>query len=197
MAWTHKALPGGGPAWGCFYMFQGEGRAAAESSTWEAGANGEWPRTSSPSATLRSRSTKVRPASRTSCPMRAGSSILASLTGRRTEDGWFSEDLGVVGEIPAEGESPDGYEAKVVRLTAHDGKLNIWIDDNGDPWSANQLERLAALLPDVLIRAWAYQPKPWMLDPEELRRHKQEAYGSCPVVIPVPPGDQNDPQEGP
>ena len=113
------------------------------------------------------------------------------------EDGWFSEDLGVVGEIPAEGEGPDGYGAKVVRLTAHDGKLNIWLDDNADPWSANQLERLAALLPDALVRAWAYQPKPWMLDPEELRRHKQEAFESCPVVIPVPPGDQNDPQEGP
>jgi hypothetical protein len=54
------------------------------------------------------------------------------------EDGWFSEDLGVIGEIPAEGEGPDGYEAKAVQLTAHDGKLNIWIDDNDDAWTVNQ-----------------------------------------------------------
>jgi len=82
------------------------------------------------------------------------------------------------------GEGDEGYGAKRVHLTTHDGKVNIWIENGDDSWSVNQVEQLANLLPDVLARARAYTPKPWMLDQTELRRMKQIAYGSCPVVLP-------------
>jgi hypothetical protein len=99
------------------------------------------------------------------------------------EDGWFTEDLWAAA-IPADGEGDGGYGPKKVHLTTHDGKVNIWIEDGDDSWSVDQVEQLANLLPDVLVRAQAYTPKPWMLDQTELSRMKQTAYGSCPVVLP-------------
>jgi hypothetical protein len=98
------------------------------------------------------------------------------------EDGWFTEDLWAAA-IPPDGEGDEGYGAKALHLATHNGKVNIWIENGDNSWSASQMEHLASLLSDVLARARAYRPKPWMLDPTELRRMKQIAYGSCPVVL--------------
>jgi hypothetical protein len=93
------------------------------------------------------------------------------------DDGWFTENLGIVGEVPEEPPEPgahEGFSAKEVTVAAHDGWPAIFAGDQD--LSPTQAERMAELLLEAAKLARSYQPKPWMRDPKLLLQRKATAY---------------------
>ncbi len=96
------------------------------------------------------------------------------------EDGWFHQDLGVIGRVPPD-EDEEGSSGGPVAVWMIDGTASISYD--GDlSLSPRQARVLLELLAKAIEVAEAYQPPMWMLDPAQLHQHKVDVYAEVIAI---------------
>jgi len=90
------------------------------------------------------------------------------------DDGWFAEDLARWEIAPDYDTDPENPGGGTIEVTAHDGKPFITLPDEATV-SLRQAREVLRMLPEAIGVLEAYQPKPWMQDPEQLRELKLAA----------------------